>query len=80
MSLVSHLPRFRQARASLSELARREDWTRSEIDDWQLGKINRLWDSARINVPYYRKITAERGLPDRFDSMAHFVQSMPTLD
>ncbi|MEM8670734.1 MAG: hypothetical protein AAGG48_24620 [Planctomycetota bacterium] len=80
MSLVSHLPRFRQARASLSELARREDWTRSEIDDWQLGKINRLWDSARINVPYYRKITTERGLPDRFDSMAHFVQSMPTLD
>lgn len=79
MPWMSVLPRFREARRALPELARREQWTREEIDAWQLDRVNALWHEASQRSPYYRALRGRLDLPERFESFAHYEQTFPLL-
>lgn len=73
------LPRFRRAYRELESLAERKQWSRCEIEGFQLDRINNLWRSAVQHVRYYRQLRNELALPVRFSSLAEFRQSMPPL-
>ena len=45
-------------RLALSELERRETWSRSEVEAFQLDRLNALWLDAVAHVPYYRQLAA----------------------
>jgi phenylacetate-CoA ligase len=74
------LPRFRRAYKELDVLAARETWSRSEIENYQLGRLNNLWRHAVAHVPYYRALRAHRRLPPAFTSFAEFQAMVPVLD
>ncbi len=77
--MLRHLPRFRKARAALNQLAQRESWSRSDIEQFQLEKLNLLWKHAITHVPYYRELAAREHLPPRFDSLSQFSEQIPVL-
>ncbi|MEM7455495.1 MAG: hypothetical protein AAF456_14175 [Planctomycetota bacterium] len=77
--LLSMLPRFRNAYASLDELASRESWRRKEIEAHQLEQLNRLWSAAVKHVPYYRTLRQSLRLPNSFDSLEQFSEQVPVL-
>jgi phenylacetate-CoA ligase len=79
MRSVQQLPRFRQARAALSQLATREQWTRAEIEAYQLDRLNTLWGHAIGQVPYYRDLARSLALPAGFDSLAEYTSRVPLL-
>ncbi len=79
MKLARHLPRFRRAYQALGELAAREQWSRTEIERFQLERINDQWRHAIVHVPYYRNLAARESLPQSFDSLADFSQQVPIL-
>src|SRR4051812_27808502 len=79
MKLLKYLPRFRQAQRELRRLEERERWTRSEIEAFQLERVNALWNHARRHTTYYRQLIAERSLPHRFRSLEEFVTSVPVV-
>jgi hypothetical protein len=39
MTLLRHLPRFREAYRTLDQLARREEWSRAETEEHQLRRV-----------------------------------------
>jgi phenylacetate-CoA ligase len=77
MRLLRHLPRFRQAYRALGELEARESWSRTQIEAWQLDRLNAVWTHARAHVPYYRRLAAS--LPPHFTSLAEFSGLVPLL-
>jgi phenylacetate-CoA ligase len=79
MRSVQQLPRFRQAREELSQLATREQWTRAEIEAYQLDRLNTLWGHAIAEVPYYRDLAHSLALPAGFDSLAEYTSRVPLL-
>ena len=79
MNPLRLVPRVRRAYAELDVLERRETWPRAEVERLQLDRINRLWSTARVDVPHYRDVAAEHDLPARFESIAHYVAEMPLL-
>lgn len=79
MIVARHLPRFRQAYRELGVLAERESWSRTDIEEFQLTKLNDLWAHAKRHVPHYRELSARLALPARFDSLEHFQVSVPIL-
>lgn len=79
MTLLRHLPRFRQAYRQLTTLQEREGWSRSKIESFQLERLNRLWDEAIHHTAYYRKLVAQSGLPNEFRSLQAFRDAVPTL-
>jgi phenylacetate-CoA ligase len=79
MKLLRLLPRFRHIDQTLREFEAREGWSRHEIEAYQLERINRLWSSAKNDVPYYRKLAQDCRLPERFHSLDEYSRCMPTL-
>ena len=79
MRLMRYLPRFQRAYQELETLAAREDWSRSEIEAFQLDRLNAVWKDAIAHVPYYRHLAAEQDLPPRFSSLAEFLSVVPVL-
>lgn len=77
--LLTTLPRFRRAAAELPVLAERESWTRSAIETFQLERLNKVWEAARIHVPYYRALADQRSLPSKFCALDQFRHSVPRL-
>lgn len=77
MALLRLLPRFRDAYRVIDALAAREEWSRGEIETWQLERLNAIWAHARVHVPYYRAV-ADR-LPPRFASLAEYSAAIPPL-
>jgi phenylacetate-CoA ligase len=73
------LPRFQRAYRELSVLEARERWSRAEIEAFQLERLNRIWQHARVAVPYYRELTSLQPLPERFASLAEFRSTVPIL-
>ena len=80
MSVARYLPRFQQAYRIMETLAAREQWTRAEIEAFQLERLNRVWSHAVRHVPYYRRLGEAGNLPPRFESLAEFQQRVPVLD
>ncbi|MCC9608056.1 hypothetical protein LOC68_01910 [Blastopirellula sp. JC732] len=79
MLLINSLPRFRRARIALADFAKRESWSRSEIEAYQLERINSLWTAAISDSPYYRRLQLERNLPTRFEDLEEFRENVPVL-
>ena len=53
-------------------------WSPSRIADYQLARVNELWDWASRNIPYYRRLV-ENGLPRRFASLPQYIAMAPPL-
>ena len=53
-------------------------WSPSRIADYQLARVNELWDWASRSIPYYRRLV-ENGLPRRFASLPQYVAAAPPL-
>lgn len=79
MSIVRYLQRFRRARAELAALEERERWPRERIEAYQLARLNELWAHAIANVPYYREMRVQSGLPERFADLTEFRARVPIL-
>src|SRR3954468_8636189 len=79
MSLVKHLPRFRQAYRELAQLEQREKWSHGEIEAYQLERVNSLWGSAREHTRHYRELRQQRSLPLCFRSLDEFYSAVPIL-
>jgi len=77
--LIQHLPRFQKARREMDALARREAWSRGDIQRYQLERLNRLWSHATRHVEYYRRLAAEQRLPTRFEGLDEFSALVPVL-
>src|SRR5687768_10579273 len=80
MSILRFLPRFQEASRAVKRLAEREQWSRAEIEAYQLTELNRIWSHATECVPYYRSLAADRGLPKRFATLAEFRERVPVLN
>jgi phenylacetate-CoA ligase len=79
MNLVRLLPRFRKAYRELDELAARGRWSRTEIETWQLERVNAVWKHAITRTPYYRRQRERLDLPDRFVSLQEFSAAVPIV-
>ncbi len=79
MKLLRYLPRFQQAYRQQEVLAQREQWSRCEIEAWQLERINRVWQHALEHVPYYQKLAARHRLPPRFTSLEQYRERVPLV-
>jgi phenylacetate-CoA ligase len=79
MHLARMLPRFRKAYRSLAEYAERETWSRTAIEDYQLGRLNELWQHALRHVDHYRRLAKSEDLPPRFGSLEEFRTRVPVL-
>ena len=79
MKIARFLPRFREAYRSFGELEKRESWSRAQISDFQLQRLNEVWAHAIDHVPYYRSLQAELALPKRFESLEEYTGSVPVL-
>ena len=80
MNLVRCLPQFRLADREMTVLAEREAWTRSQIEAFQLKRLNELWLQATEFVPYYQQLKNSLRLPDTFCDLNEFRESVPLLD
>src|SRR5205823_3806112 len=67
------------AARALGPLAQRESWPRSEIEVFQLERLNAVWGRAVAHVPYYRSLAAQARLPARSESLAEFRSVVPVL-
>lgn len=79
MRIARFLPRFREAYRSFDELQTRESWSRAQISNFQLQRLNEIWAHAIQHVPYYRSIQAELELPKHFESLEEYTGSVPIL-
>jgi phenylacetate-CoA ligase len=79
MRLLKLLPRFKHAYQTLELLAQREEWPRTQIEVYQLHKLNALWRHAIHHVPYYRHLCRTLHLPGHFLSLAEFKETVPLL-
>jgi len=80
MSPLQLLPRFRAAQRAMAELEAREQWSRDDIEAWQLERLNELWAHAIRHVPYYRQLSITNRLPESFASLSDFQTVVPILD
>ena len=77
MKLLRLLPRFRKLDSILRAYEAREQWSRAQIQDYQLEKINELWRQARTLVPHYQRLAPT--LPSEFSSLEEYVNLVPPL-
>ena len=78
--MMRFLPRFRFAAKQLPRLAERESWSREQIERWQLERLNDVWQHAIRYVPHYRELAAECALPDHFNSLVEYADTVPVLN
>jgi phosphoenolpyruvate phosphomutase len=79
MKLLRYLPRFRRAYKELEALAAREQWSRTDLQAFQLQRLNAVWAHAITHVPYYRWLATQKDLPPRFTSVQEFQATVPVL-
>lgn len=79
MYLLKLLPRFRDAYRALDLLAEREVWTRDQIEEFQLERLNLIWKTATTHVPYYRQMCQDKRLPRHFSTLAEYALLVPIL-
>lgn len=53
--------------------------TPAEIRLWQLGQFNQQWQRIRAEVPFYRRISGMRNLPEQFSSWQQVQELLPTM-
>jgi phenylacetate-CoA ligase len=81
MRFLKYLPRFKKAYAEMIALEKREGWSRTEIETYQLDRINALWRHATSSVPFYQKLKERLCLSQQFSSLEEFkcsVQPLPS--
>jgi phenylacetate-CoA ligase len=72
--------RFRDVEAALQDRHAFELKSRPEIWDYQLNRFNQVWQSACLNVPYYRNLKTHHDLPASFRSLSEIAQTVPILE
>ena len=77
--LLCFVPRFVRAYRELDTLADREQWSHSDVEAWQLQRLNGTWRHAIAHVPHYRELAATFDLPDRFGSLSEYSAMVPVL-
>ncbi len=75
--MIQHLPRFKRAEDSLAGLAKHEQWSRVQIEEFQLERINQLWKLGSTNCKYYHELKKSRSLPNKFESLQQFTELFP---
>ncbi len=80
MKIARYLPRFRKAYQAFDELEARESWSRSQIEAFQLQRLNEVWRHAIQHIAYYRRIQTEMDIPTSFQSLAEYSSRVPLLD
>lgn len=77
MSLVSLLRnRDLAARCTRREREYEGHWTPDARMAWQLARINECWPHQRATIPAFREAVGGARLPDRFESIDHFLAAM----
>jgi phenylacetate-CoA ligase len=72
-------PGQRETQRYLRQLERMQWWSRSELEAWQLDKIQELVKYAYTHVPYYRERYRQEGVhPEDIKSLKDF-QALPIL-
>jgi phenylacetate-CoA ligase len=61
-------------------LAERESWSRQQIEEYQLARINATWSRALRCVPFYRDLSRKLDLPEHFESLREFSETLPPLE
>lgn len=56
MKLLRLLPRFRRADREMKVLEAREQWSRNEIEAFQLDRLNAVWNHAIAHAPHHREL------------------------
>ena len=79
MQLLRLLPRFWRVSRDIAVLEAREAWSRTDIESFQLERLNSVWAHAIAHVPYYRELRTRAALPDRFHSLEEFRAGVPAL-
>lgn len=79
MTLLRWLPRFWAALQTMRDMEHREGWSRTEIEAYQLERLNQIWAHARTAVPYYTRLALEHDLPERFASLLEYQTLVPEL-
>lgn len=79
MTFIRRLPRFKNAYKLLEELKTRESWSRTEIEAFQLDRLNSLWLHATSTVPHYQRLAETHHLPKRFGTLDEFTSLVPAL-
>jgi phenylacetate-CoA ligase len=79
MTILRYLPRFRRAYRELQAFEDRENWSRAEIEAYQLERINEVWRQAVSHVPYYGQLQQQQRLPLQFGRLSEFCATVPVL-
>lgn len=79
MKLSHLLPRFQDSDAGLKVLEQHENWTRNQIQSYQLQCINAAWRHANCHVPFCRALFADKRIPASFTSLEEYSELMPIL-
>lgn len=64
----------------MDTLAAREFWPRAKIEEFQLDRLNAMWQHAIRHVPYYRQLLQKHNLPERFGNLEEYSAVVPILD
>ncbi|MFA4987273.1 MAG: hypothetical protein WC712_11860, partial [Candidatus Brocadiia bacterium] len=54
-----------------------QKFSESEIEQWQLERVNALWARYIREIPYYSDLTSARKAPERFRSLEEFATTVP---
>jgi len=57
-----------------------QNWTPSQIQDWQLNQFNQQWQIISRQVPYFANLAREKNLPVQFSCWQEFQTLMPLMD
>ena len=79
MNVLRYLPRFRKAYREMAALEARESWSRAEVEEHQLERINEVWSHAVVHVPHFRRLAQAEALPHRFTSLDEYRAAVPVL-
>lgn len=80
VDLLFQLGRFHRLTRPLEfELARREQWSREQIREWQIGRLRSILDHCARRVPYYRTLFRRVGLDPHAIKDATDLQGLPPL-
>ncbi|MGH8529127.1 MAG: phenylacetate--CoA ligase family protein [Nevskiales bacterium] len=82
MSYVVRWTRTRRRAPALREQAAfySQPRTSAAIREWQLGRLNQIWQEAYVSSPHYAELKRVHALPERFSSLEEYALRMPILD
>lgn len=81
--MIEYLRKLRNLRISSSIREDQHDYnvfTRDQIAQHQLRKLNEIWQVAYTHIDYYKQLQVRKSLPDQFRSLSEFTERLPILN